>query len=379
MLDPEDVLTVMDVKEHVWLLEHGHDFPEMIYILGGKGNQFINGIPIPAAESEIYLIPIGTTHVFRPGASCSAPLPTPAASAASVASAAADAVAADADATSAAAGATSAAAPWSAANTDAAPSPTPSSATLTAARAAVPAALLTAASAPLSSPAAAPDGGLPGLRVRNVILRATWLAAFLKLRLDPEVKPFISWLLGERGDDAKPEWIKVQDRDGTLRKMTEQLKELVLQKPTLYQTRLTATILEFISILCAATRGGEIQQAEWPTPEISYPAEAALEKAIQSIPINKLSIKEIAARMKISERHLSRLFVQHYGMTSHRYIQNYRIQKAARLLQETATPIKEVIHHAGFQDIDHFYRLFKQKTGMTPGQYRRKSDHANRQ
>jgi mannose-6-phosphate isomerase-like protein (cupin superfamily) len=50
LLTDEEFLTIKDVFEHHWLLEHTHDVPEMIYVLSGKGTQHIDGITIAANE-----------------------------------------------------------------------------------------------------------------------------------------------------------------------------------------------------------------------------------------------------------------------------------------------------------------------------------------
>ncbi|UVI29753.1 helix-turn-helix domain-containing protein [Paenibacillus spongiae] len=68
VLKQDAFLTIMDVYEHHWLLEHTHDFPEIICVLGGNGTQYINGTAVTAKAGDIYLIPVGTTHVFRPAA-----------------------------------------------------------------------------------------------------------------------------------------------------------------------------------------------------------------------------------------------------------------------------------------------------------------------
>lgn len=73
VLPEGEFVTVKDVYEHHWLPEHSHDFPEIILVLNGKGTQYINGAAVSIQEKDLYIIPVGTTHVFRPALNGSAP------------------------------------------------------------------------------------------------------------------------------------------------------------------------------------------------------------------------------------------------------------------------------------------------------------------
>ncbi|TVY03031.1 helix-turn-helix domain-containing protein [Cohnella terricola] len=73
VLPDGEFVTVKDVYEHHWLQEHSHDFPEIILVLNGKGTQYVNGASFAAQENDFYMIPVGTTHVFRPALNGSAP------------------------------------------------------------------------------------------------------------------------------------------------------------------------------------------------------------------------------------------------------------------------------------------------------------------
>jgi AraC family L-rhamnose operon regulatory protein RhaS len=48
-----------------------------------------------------------------------------------------------------------------------------------------------------------------------------------------------------------------------------------------------------------------------------------------------------------------------------------RIHHAARLLKESAMPIKTIAFECGYQDISHFYRRFSLQMKMSPQQCRK--------
>lgn len=301
-------LTVMDVNEHHWLLEHSHDFPEWSYVLRGKGSQYINGTSVPATENEMVIIPLGATHVYRP---------------------------------------------------------------------------------------AADDTNSAELRVRDVIFRAEWLAGLADEWIDPEIVRCIDWLLGKHLVDrdawassspsgerpaGQPEWIKIRDRCGEFGKLTERLKMLSQQRPPQFKARLTAGVLELLSLFCEATEAATVQHAEWPPrrqPHL-HPVKAQLAETIQTMPLDAITAKEVAKRLNVSERHLSRLFAKHFGVTFHSYVQEHRLNESMKLLRESKFSIGEIVQKVGLKDTDHFYSLFKQKTGITPGLYRKQNARRGR-
>ncbi|PWI32690.1 AraC family transcriptional regulator [Vibrio albus] len=78
----------------------------------------------------------------------------------------------------------------------------------------------------------------------------------------------------------------------------------------------------------------------------------------------------IAARFNISPNHLSRLFRQQGHMTLADYITWVRIDRAKFMLRKYSFRLNEVATRCGFQDVNYFFRVFKNKTGRTPTEYR---------
>ena len=68
--------------------------------------------------------------------------------------------------------------------------------------------------------------------------------------------------------------------------------------------------------------------------------------------------------------HLNRLFRQYTGKTLHRYLLEFRLEKAASLLLETTYSIAEIAERVGFENADHFSHCFSKIRGITPTKYR---------
>lgn len=62
------------VSESFDLQFHTHEFLEICYIGEGSGTQYIGEAQIPVSRGDLFLLPIGTSHVFRPRFLSSEPL-----------------------------------------------------------------------------------------------------------------------------------------------------------------------------------------------------------------------------------------------------------------------------------------------------------------
>ncbi|MFD0670677.1 helix-turn-helix domain-containing protein [Cohnella sp. GCM10027633] len=68
--------------------------------------------------------------------------------------------------------------------------------------------------------------------------------------------------------------------------------------------------------------------------------------------------------------YLSRCLKKHTGMTPTQYVHYWKIEEAKKLLAATSMPVPLIAETVGVSDYNYFIRLFRAKTGATPGQYR---------
>ena len=78
----------------------------------------------------------------------------------------------------------------------------------------------------------------------------------------------------------------------------------------------------------------------------------------------------IANHFNISPNHLSRVFRQQGHMTLADYITWVRIDRAKFILRKYPFGLNEVATRCGFKDVNYFFRVFKNKTDLTPSEYR---------
>jgi transcriptional regulator GlxA family with amidase domain len=84
------------------------------------------------------------------------------------------------------------------------------------------------------------------------------------------------------------------------------------------------------------------------------------------------SVANLAKRMNLSARHLSRLFRSEMSTTPATWVEQVRVGAARRLLEEGRESPKQVAAHCGFSDADTFRRAFARNVGVTPAEYRKR-------
>lgn len=90
----------------------------------------------------------------------------------------------------------------------------------------------------------------------------------------------------------------------------------------------------------------------------------------------RLQLKALASRFFLNPTYCSELFNKKMGVSFSRYLNTLRVERCCLLLRSTARSVEEIALQAGFVDGAHFHKVFKDVTGETPGQYRRKRERS---
>ncbi len=83
-----------------------------------------------------------------------------------------------------------------------------------------------------------------------------------------------------------------------------------------------------------------------------------------------INLNIIADRINLNPSYVSRLFKEHMNKSFIDYLTDVRMDKAMVLLKETDLKISEIGTEVGYFNSNYFIRIFKKKTGRTPGEYR---------
>jgi len=84
-----------------------------------------------------------------------------------------------------------------------------------------------------------------------------------------------------------------------------------------------------------------------------------------------LTNARLAYECNISEVYFRKLFTKHFGISPKQFIIDLRIQRAKQMLAEGALSVSVISEKCGFSNLYHFCRLFKQRVGITPSEYRK--------
>lgn len=84
-----------------------------------------------------------------------------------------------------------------------------------------------------------------------------------------------------------------------------------------------------------------------------------------------LSIEKIASDLQTTVAAVRKALLEHTGKKYKDYIISLRIEYAKELLLREDLTVAEICQRVGYGNLAHFFRLFKEMTGMTPAKYRK--------
>lgn len=82
------------------------------------------------------------------------------------------------------------------------------------------------------------------------------------------------------------------------------------------------------------------------------------------------SLSSLSEMVNMSKYNFARRFKDMTGKTPYSYFQDIRVMKALELLANPASRVIDVALQCGFKNHSHFTQLFRQRTGLTPTEYR---------
>lgn len=88
-----------------------------------------------------------------------------------------------------------------------------------------------------------------------------------------------------------------------------------------------------------------------------------------------ITLEEISDLVSMTEPSFCRYFKKISGKTFTRFVNEYRLVHASKLLAERPSSITEICFQSGFNNFSHFNKKFKEFTGKSPSDYRRHIRH----
>lgn len=147
-------------------------------------------------------------------------------------------------------------------------------------------------------------------------------------------------------------------------RILNQLTEETQAQPPEFQTQSKAL---FMSLMVLLSRTGSALPTLTDPDDAAF--SAALLRGLQMFSEHPGSIGEAAAACGYTRDHFSRLFKHYTGISPLSYQTSLKITAAAEALLHPGTTVAEAAETAGFCDQNYFARLFKKETGLTPSQF----------
>ncbi|MDR2246083.1 MAG: helix-turn-helix transcriptional regulator, partial [Treponema sp.] len=83
-----------------------------------------------------------------------------------------------------------------------------------------------------------------------------------------------------------------------------------------------------------------------------------------------ISAEKLSAAFGYNNDYFNRLIKSHTGMTYLAFLHHIRLETASHLLRTTKLPVEQIAGEVGYHNVSYFYRIFMEKYGTTPHQFR---------
>ncbi len=91
------------------------------------------------------------------------------------------------------------------------------------------------------------------------------------------------------------------------------------------------------------------------------------------------TMESLAEALTLSVRTIRQVFSRRYHQSVLRFLEEVRLREARALLAGTDLPIQEVARRVGFRDPQYFGRVFRQRSSVSPRQFRVRQREATRE
>jgi AraC-like DNA-binding protein len=198
------------------------------------------------------------------------------------------------------------------------------------------------------------------------------------------------WHRGVNGGEFKNDWIhlsadavrrpmkqcglpmneifRVSDSGFTGRIIGEITRERLLNTPILSELA-ACRVTELILLTKLFWRmAGRVTKS--PIIHTHYERLLAIRLAIREAPADPWTVDQMARTAHLSASRFAALYRQFFRVAPMDDVISTRLEEAKRLLLQGRMTISEVSERCGFSHFNYFSRLFKARTGQSPGQYR---------
>lgn len=155
------------------------------------------------------------------------------------------------------------------------------------------------------------------------------------------------------------------------RKTSEKIRALMLRLHEADATRRVGCLLDLLATLSESKGLKPLNKSSGDF--LSLPADGrmpAIMAYIQENLTSKITVPGAAKRAGLTPNALCRYFKRQTRRNFTDVVNEFRVQEACRLLEETCDNTTSIAFASGFSNLSHFYNEFRRRLAKTPGEYR---------
>ena len=139
-----------------------------------------------------------------------------------------------------------------------------------------------------------------------------------------------------------------------------------------YSQTIIVSTIELLLNYCNRFYGRQFITRKATNRDILAKVEALLKQhySIKTLPDGLPTVKHLADAVHLSPGYLGDLLKKETGLNAQEHIHQYVIEEAKNILLNSNQSVSEIAFHLGFEYPQYFSRLYKQKTGKTPLEFR---------
>lgn len=139
-----------------------------------------------------------------------------------------------------------------------------------------------------------------------------------------------------------------------------------------YSQTIIVSTIELLLNYCNRFYGRQFITRKATNRDVLAKVESLLKQhfSIKTLPNGLPTVKDLADAVHLSPGYLGDLLKKETGLNAQEHIHQYVIEEAKNILLNSNQSVSEIAFHLGFEYPQYFSRLFKQKTGKTPLEFR---------
>lgn len=160
-----------------------------------------------------------------------------------------------------------------------------------------------------------------------------------------------------------------QRLSGYMADIRREFGEKRLITDTMVKALLHCMFIELLRILCSTpqpSEGASVVRNDSKITRYSY-----IDRWFYNNHYKHVTEFDLAAEMNLSQRQLSRVMRDIFGMTFRERLVYERLNHAMHMLRRSDLPIEKIAEEVGYTNLSGFYKAFRARFGMTIGEYRK--------